>query len=52
MSCCVPKVKEQVVLKSTVKENKEKSAIDVFLSYKVERTENVRAKDKKDNKQY
>jgi|DEB19_MinimDraft_2_1074335.scaffolds.fasta_scaffold01129_4 hypothetical protein len=50
MSCCVPKVKEQVVLKSTVKENKEKSAIDVFLSYKVERTENVRAKDKKDNK--
>jgi hypothetical protein len=46
----VPKVKEQVVLKSTVKENKEKSAIDVFLSYKVERTENVRAKDKKDNK--
>ena len=50
MSCCVPKQKENVVLKSTVKENKEKSAVDVFLSYKVERTENVRAKDKKDNK--
>ena len=49
MSCCVPKQKENVVLKSTAKENKEKSAVDVFLSYKVERTENVRAKDKKNN---
>lgn len=49
MSCCAPKQKENVVLKSTVKENKEKSAVDVFLSYKVERTENVRAKDKKNN---
>ncbi len=49
MSCCVAKQKENVVLKSTVKENKEKSAVDVFLSYKVERTENVRAKDKKNN---
>ena len=49
MSCCNKKKKENVVLKSTVKENKEKSAVDVFLSYKVERTENVRAKDKKNN---
>jgi hypothetical protein len=50
MSCCAPKPKEQVVLKSTVKENKEKSAVDVFLSFKVERTENVRGQNKKDNK--
>ena len=49
MSCCVPKQKENVVLKSTVKENKEKSAVDVFLSNKVERTENVRPKNKTNN---
>lgn len=49
MSCCVPKQKENVVLKSTVRENKEKSAVDVFLSYKVERTENVRPKNKTNN---
>jgi hypothetical protein len=48
MSCCVPKKKNEVVLKSTVKENKEnKCCGGVFLSYKVERVENVRAKDKK-----
>jgi len=49
MSCCTPKQKEQVVLKSTVKENKDKSAVEVFLSYKIERTENVRGQNKKSN---
>jgi hypothetical protein len=50
MSCCIPKKRDEVVLKSTVKENKKTSAVEALLSYKVERVENVRAKDKKDNK--
>jgi hypothetical protein len=50
MSCCTPPKKEQVILKSEVKENKEQNAIEVFLSYKIERKENVRGQNKKNNK--
>lgn len=50
MSCCVPKKREEVVLKSTVKEDKKTSAVEALLSYKVERQENVRGKNKANNK--
>ncbi len=49
MSCCATKQKSNVVLKTTVKENKTQNAVDAFLSYKIERIENVRTKNKKDN---
>ena len=49
MSCCTTTPKSNFFLKTTVKENKTQNAVEAFLSYKIERIENVRTKNKKDN---